>query len=75
MIGELKVSQSGDTMVVVHPDMAMQKLTRTAVDTFARTDYAFDTADGYIHQPYYKFADPAVTLDPAAQPQQSNNYS
>ena len=65
MIGELKVSQSGDTMVVVHPDMAMQKLTRTAVDTFARTDYAFDTADGYIHQPYYKFADPAVTLDPA----------
>ena len=66
MIGELKVSQSGDTMVVVHPDMAMQKLTRTAVDTFARTDYAFDTADGYIHQPYYKFADPAVTLDPAS---------
>ena len=65
MIGELKVSQSGDTMIVVHPDMAMQKLTRTAVDTFARTDYAFDTADGYIHQPYYKFADPAVTLDPA----------
>lgn len=66
MIGELKVSQSGDTMVVAHPDMAMQKLTRTAVDTFARTDYAFDTADGYIHQPYYKFADPAVTLDPAS---------
>ncbi|MAR67973.1 MAG: hypothetical protein CL833_12060 [Crocinitomicaceae bacterium] len=66
MIGELKVSQSGDTMIVVHPDMAMQKLTRTAVDTFARTDYTFDTADGYIHQPYYKFADPAVTLDPAS---------
>ena len=34
MIGELKVSQSGDTMIVVHEDMAMQKLTRTAVDTF-----------------------------------------
>ena len=51
MIGELKVSQSGDTMIVVHPDMAMQKLTRTAVDTFARTDYAFDVSDGYIHQP------------------------
>ncbi len=66
MIGELKVSQSGDTMVVVHPDMAMQKLTRTAVDTFSRTDYSFDTADGYIHQPYYKFVDPAVTLDPAS---------
>ena len=46
MIGQLKVSQSGDTMIVVHPDMAMQKLTRTAVDTFARTDYAFDVSDG-----------------------------
>ena len=64
MIGELKVSQSGDTMVVVHPDMAMQKLTRTAVDTFARTDYAFDSNDGFIHQPYYKFAPAAVTITP-----------
>jgi hypothetical protein len=65
MIGELKVSQSGDTMVVVHPDMAMQRLTRTAVDTFSRTDYAFDTSNNFIHQPFYKFADPAVTLTPS----------
>ena len=64
MIGELKVSQSGDTMIVVHPDMAMQKLTRTAADTFSRTAYAFDTADGYVHQPYYKFAAASVTLTP-----------
>jgi hypothetical protein len=33
MIGELSVAQSGDTMIIVHPDMEMQKLTRTAVDT------------------------------------------
>ena len=64
MIGELKVSQSGDTMIVAHPDMAMQKLTRTAADTFSRTAYAFDTADGYVHQPYYKFADADVTITP-----------
>ena len=64
MIGELKVSQSGDTMIVVHPDMAMQKLTRTAADTFSRTAYAFDTADGYVHQPYYKFAAAGVTITP-----------
>ena len=64
MIGALKVSQSGDTMIVVHPDMAMQKLTRTAADTFSRTAYAFDTADGFVHQPYYKFAPAAVTITP-----------
>ena len=64
MIGELRVSQSGDTMIVAHPDMAMQKLTRTAADTFSREAYAFDTADGYVHQPYYKFAPAAVTITP-----------
>jgi len=64
MIGELKVSQSGDTMIVVHPDMATQKLTRTAADTFSRTAYAFDTADGFVHQPYYKFAAAGVTITP-----------
>jgi len=63
-IGELNVSQSGDTMIVVHPDMAMQKLTRTAADTFSRTAYAFDTSDGYVHQPYYKFAAADVTIEP-----------
>ena len=62
MIGGLRVAQSGDTMIVVHPDMPMQKITRTAVDTFTRAEYAFDTSDGFIHQPYYKFAAPDVSL-------------
>ncbi len=66
MIGQLRVAQSGDTMIVVHPDMPMQTLKRTAVDTFARAVYEFDSSDGFIHQPYYKFAAPDVTLDPAS---------
>jgi hypothetical protein len=66
MIGNLRVAQSGDTMIVVHPDLPMQKITRTAADTFARAAYTFDSADGFIHQPYYKFAAPDVTLDPAS---------
>ena len=65
MIGELKVAQSGDTMIVVHPDMEMQSITRTAADTFSRAAFDFSTADGFIHQPYYKFVDPAVTLKPS----------
>jgi len=66
MISQLRVAQSGDTMIIVHPDMPMQTLKRTAVDTFSRTAYAFDSSDGFIHQPYYKFAAPDVTLDPAS---------
>ena len=64
MIGELSVAQSGDTMIIVHPDMEMQKLTRTAVDTFNLVDYQFDSSNNYIHQPYFRFVDPAVTLTP-----------
>ena len=64
MISKLKVSQSGDTMIVVHPDMAMQKITRTAADTFARVDYAFDSADGKTFQPYFRFSSPSITITP-----------
>lgn len=64
MIGELRVTQSGDTMIIVHPDMPMQQLTRTSASTFSRSAYVFDTADGFVHQPYYKFADAAVTITP-----------
>lgn len=62
MIGELKVAQSGDTMIIVHPDMAIQKLTRTAADTFSLAAYAFDGNEG---RPYYKFASTASTLTPS----------
>lgn len=64
MIGDIKVAQSGDTMIITHPDMATQKLTRTAVDTFSLSDYTFDVHDGFVHQPYYKFAGAGVTLTP-----------
>ncbi len=64
MIGELKVAQSGDTMIVVHPDMAMQKLTRTAVDTFSREAFSFDTSNNFTHQPYHRFAASSITLQP-----------
>ena len=66
MIGELKVSQSGDTMIVVHPDMAMQKLTRTSANTFSRAAYAFDVSSGKTLQPYFRFSVPSITITPAS---------
>tara|TARA_S200002703_G_scaffold153831_1_gene155821 strand:+ start:826 stop:2757 length:1932 start_codon:yes stop_codon:yes gene_type:complete len=64
MIGQLKVAQSADTMIVVHPDMEMQKITRTSASNFTVTDYAFDSSNNFIHQPYYKFVAESITLKP-----------
>ena len=46
-IGEIKVAQSGDTMIAVHPDFAMQKITRTSASSFTVTDYVFDSSDNF----------------------------
>ena len=64
-IGSLVVSQSGDTMFVTHPNMAMQKITRTSSTNFAITAYAFDESAGLGFQPYYKFAASATTITPS----------
>lgn len=66
MIGELKVAQSGDTMIIVHPDMPVQKLTRTSVNTFSRAAFVFDSSGGKTFQPYFRFSAPSVTITPAS---------
>lgn len=71
MIGSLSVAQSGDTMIIVHPDMAMQKLTRTAVDTFLLSDYDFDHNGAADYEPFYRFVAEDVTITP----QNSNTSS
>ena len=61
-IGQLKVAQSGDTMIIVHPDFTMQKLTRTSANTFSLADFAFDGLD---KRPYFRFAPTATTITPS----------
>ncbi len=60
----LYTAQSADTMIVCHPDMAMQKILRTGASSFTRTAFAFETnvGDTKRYQPYFKFEDPAMTL-------------
>ena len=71
MIGKLSVAQSGDTMIIVHPDMPMQKLTRTSASTFSLSEYDFDH-DGTAHyEPFYRF----VAADVTIQPQNTNTGS
>ena len=64
-IGDLVVAQSGDTMIIVNPNIAIKKLTRTSATNFALADYEFDTSDGKRYQPYHKFAASSITITPS----------
>jgi len=68
MLDRLTWTQYGDTMIVFHPDLPMQVLKRTGASTFTRTAYTFEDAAAGAprYQPYYKFADSAMTLTPSA---------
>ena len=64
-IGELVVAQSGDTMIIVNPNIAIKKLTRTSATNFALADYDFDVSGGMSFQPYHKFAASSITITPS----------
>jgi hypothetical protein len=64
-VGSLVVAQSGDTMYIVHPDLAMQKLLRTGSSTFTLSSFGFDSSAGMSYQPYYKFAASSITVTPS----------
>ncbi len=65
-IPQLTWTQSADTLLLTHPDVAPRKLLRTAGGAFALENWAFFTDGGVVHQPYYKFADSLVMLTPSA---------
>jgi hypothetical protein len=75
MIGQLKLAQSSDTMIVVHPDMEMQKITRISATTFSVSDFDFDHNGNYHYEPFYKFVAGAVTLTPQNPNAGSQNFT
>lgn len=62
---ELDVTQTGDTMIVVHSSFAPQVIKRTGATTFTVSAFAFEVATNgeKVFQPYFKFADSSITLD------------
>lgn len=68
----LNWAQLADTMIVAHPDVAMQVVKRTGSTQFTRSAYAFEAlasttgSTGIIFQPYYKFVDSTITMQPGA---------
>ncbi|CAA7612759.1 hypothetical protein [Magnetospirillum sp. SS-4] len=63
-ISQLAWTQSADTLLVVHPDVAPRKITRTGPDTWTLTEWSFLERDGVIFAPHHKFAGDDVTLTP-----------
>lgn len=60
--------QSADTLLVMHPDIEPQKITRTSDASWTIVSWSFiaHETSGRIFQPHHKFADEAVTLTPGA---------
>lgn len=67
-IHEYTYAQSGDVMFICHPLFAPRMIIRTGLTSFECTPFSFDEqADGKrIYQPYSRFHDVDVELDPSA---------
>lgn len=59
-------TQSADTLLVCHPDVPPRRITRQGPASWSIATWQFYVDDaGLVHQPYFKFVDPAVTLTPS----------
>lgn len=65
-ISQLAWTQSADTLLLTHPDVAPKKLVRSGLGVWSLSDWNFFTDEDTIYQPYYKFADSTLTLTPSA---------
>jgi hypothetical protein len=61
-IDQINWAQSVDALLIVHPDVAPKKITRSAGGMWAIIDWAYSVGTNLIYQPYYKFAAQDVTL-------------
>jgi len=58
-------TQSADTLLVVHPDVPPQRITRTSHTSWTIAQWSFFEEKGVIQQLYHKFAADAATLTPS----------
>lgn len=59
MLGQIGYTQNADTLLLVHPEMVPQRVTRTS-GGWTIAPWAF------TYHPFVRFIDPAVTLSPSA---------
>ncbi|MCC7427215.1 MAG: hypothetical protein IT557_09935 [Alphaproteobacteria bacterium] len=63
---QLAYTQSADTLLVVHPDVAPQKITRSSHTSWQIGPWTFDAgSSGATAEPFHRFAPAAITLAPS----------
>ncbi len=66
VIPQVTWTQSADTLLLAHPDLPAMRLTRSPAGVWALNQFSFAVNNTIANQPYFKFADQAVTLTPSA---------
>lgn len=63
-LDQINWAQSADALLIVHPDVAPKKITRSNVGVWTISDWAYTTnsTGDLSYQPFYRFAVPNVTL-------------
>lgn len=64
-IPQIAWTQSADTLLLVHPEAPPKKLVRSGLAVWTLHEWEFFTDNNIVQQPYFKFADSAVTLTPS----------
>lgn len=59
-------TQSADTLLIVHPDVAPQQISRNANEEWQISEWEFYSKDGQVFCPYFNFYQNKVTLTPSA---------
>ncbi|WP_149540452.1 phage tail protein [Siccirubricoccus phaeus] len=59
MLPQLAFTQSADTLLLCHPDMVPQKVTRSSHTSWSVTAWSF------LYEPFFRFSDIATTLTPS----------
>jgi hypothetical protein len=63
---QINWTQSADTLLICHPDIQPQKLTRSGAGAWSLSPWVFHTDDnGVNRQPMFKHAESSVTLNPS----------
>ncbi len=64
-VSQIAWTQSADTLLVVHPDVAPRKITRTGADSWSIAEWSFYAdGDDVLYLPHHKFAADTVTMTP-----------
>lgn len=58
-------TQSADTLLLTHPDVPPKKLVRSGAGVWSLIEWNYFSNGNVIRQPYFKFAESAVTLTPS----------